>query len=119
MEILNDYFWPKEIDNVAAFLTNENPTILKRLQIFRAAAIVIFICIYIHSYFEMTNEYIRLLIAYTHWGVFLTMMTFIFLTIGCGIRFEDSSHFVHKAAFVLFEISVSYTHLTLPTNREV
>lgn len=105
MELLNDYFWPKEIDNVAAFLTNDNPTILKRLQIFRVAAIVIFICIYIHSYFEMTNEYIRLLIAYTHWGVFLTMATFIFSAIGCGVQFEDSSHFVHKAAFVLFEVS--------------
>ena len=38
----------------------------------------------------------------------------------CGMTVYDDTHIGHARTFLSFDlIAVSYTHLTLPTNREV
>ena len=100
---LNNYFWPKDMENIAAYLGNDNPDKLRRLKIYRIIALIIYIGIYVHSYFGMDGQYLYYVIAFTQWGLFLTSLSLFFLFIAVNVK--GKRKFIHKFAFVLFEIA--------------
>jgi len=105
MLILPDCFWPKGIIDVSDCLTNDDLFISKRLRIFRVGGTIILTAIYLHSYFELSNNYIRLIIGYNYWGLLFTTMTFISLIIVSETQANDFPRAIHKLAFILFELS--------------
>eukprot|EP00826_Nyctotherus_ovalis_P030661 TRINITY_DN2447_c0_g2_i2.p1 TRINITY_DN2447_c0_g2~~TRINITY_DN2447_c0_g2_i2.p1 ORF type:complete len:295 (+),score=47.32 TRINITY_DN2447_c0_g2_i2:48-887(+) len=101
---LNNYFWPEDMGDVSSYLGNDDPGKLRKLKIYRAVALSLYIPLYIHSYFGMAGEYHYYVIAFTQWGLFITSLTLLSLLIGVNVDSRGTSgRLIHKLAFVLFE----------------
>ncbi len=103
---LNTYFWPEALNNVHIYLECKQPERKSCLPILRLVAVIIFIAIYIHSYFAMEGYRIYYLIAFTEWGLLMTTVTFVLLLFASHIKTEGrTKQRVNCLAYVFFEIS--------------
>ena len=92
--------------NISEYVTPNDPVKSRRLKKFRIAAVLIFIGIYIHSYFGMNGEYLYYVISFTQWRLFITGITFVLLLIS-SMESEKNTpgSVIHKLAFFFFGLS--------------